>query len=180
MALRLREAGRAIGSLTILDSEVPDESDAAIHECDAPDVFLKLVEVLELSAERSLGIGAAEARAQDEAGRLKLLHGKMLRHGLLHARSTYEVMYGPLRAFARCVRTTYRPSGPYPDRLRLVLVPDPRNDEAGNRALFAEVVRGWTRWAPGLEFSPGAGNHVTALKPPHVATLARFLAEDRG
>jgi hypothetical protein len=29
-------------------------------------------------------------------------------------------------------------------------------------------------------FSVGAGNHVTALNPPHVATLAAFLAEDRG
>ena len=28
-------------------------------------------------------------------------------------------------------------------------------------------------------FSVGAGNHVTALKPPHVAALAGLLAEDR-
>jgi hypothetical protein len=34
--------------------------------------------------------------------------------------------------------------------------------------------------APGLVFSVGAGKHVTALKLPHVATLAGFLAEDRG
>ncbi|HYR11660.1 MAG TPA: hypothetical protein VEQ60_28010, partial [Longimicrobium sp.] len=84
------------------------------------------------------------------------------------------------RAFARCLRATYRPSGVYPGRVRLVLVDDPRMDEAANRAHFAGVERGWRKWAPGLVFSVGAGNHITALKSPHVATLARFLAEDRG
>jgi thioesterase domain-containing protein len=67
----------------------------------------------------------------------------------------------------------------YPDRLRLVLVNDPRKDEDANLAEFAEVVRGWKRWAPGLVFSTGAGNHITALKSPHVATLAGYLADDR-
>ena len=100
--------------------------------------------------------------------------------GLLPARTTPEVLIGPFRTFARCLRTPYRPSGVYPGRLRLVLVDDPRMDEAANRANFAEVERGWRKWAPGLVFSVGAGNHVTALKPPHVATLAGFLAEERG
>ena len=63
---------------------------------------------------------------------------------------------------------------------RLVLVDDPRKDAAANRANFAEVERGWRKWAPGLVFSVGAGNHVTALKPPHVAALAALLAEARG
>ncbi|HET7232814.1 MAG TPA: amino acid adenylation domain-containing protein, partial [Longimicrobium sp.] len=180
MALRLHEAGRPPASLTILDSEVPDDSEAVAREYGGGEAFLKLVEVLELAAERSLGIGPAEVAARDEAGWLKLLHAKMTGLGLLGARATPEVLAGPLRTFARCLRTVYRPSGVYPGRLRLVLVDDPRKDEAANRALFAEVERGWRAWAPGLVFSPGAGNHVTALKPPHVAALAAFLAEDRG
>jgi arthrofactin-type cyclic lipopeptide synthetase C len=179
MALRLRQAGRAVGSLTILDSEVPGESEDR-GEADGRDAFLKLVEVVELSAERSFGIGSPDVDSRDEAGRLKLLHQKMHQNGLINARSTYEVLYGPFRTFARCVRTLYHPSGVYPGRLRLVLVPDPRMDDDANRAQFAEMVRGWRSWAPGLVFSPGAGNHVTALKSPHVATLAAFLAEDRG
>jgi len=178
MALRLRRAGRAVASLTILDSEVPDESEAPIREYDGVEAFLKLVEVLELTAERPLGISPADARARDEAGRLKLLHGKMLQHGLITARSTPEALYGPLRTFARCLRTPYAPSGVYPDPLRLVLVDDPRRDADANRAQFARTVQGWSRWAPGLVFSVGAGNHVTALKPPHVAALAALLAEE--
>jgi arthrofactin-type cyclic lipopeptide synthetase C len=136
--------------------------------------------VLELAAERSLGIGPAEVASRDEAGWLKLLHAKMVGLGLLGARATPAVLTGPFRTFARCVRTPYRPAGVYPGRLRLVLVDDPRMDEAANRAHFAEVERGWREWAPGLVFSVGAGNHITALKLPHVATLAGLLAEDRG
>jgi arthrofactin-type cyclic lipopeptide synthetase C len=179
MALRLHEAGRPVASLTILDSEVPDDSEAVVREYGGGEAFLTLVEVLELAAERSLGISAAEVVSRDEAGWLKLLHGKMVGLGLLNARATPEVLAGPFRAFARCLRTVYRPSGVYPGPLRLVLVDDPRKDEAANRAHFAEVERGWREWAPGLEFSVGAGNHVTALKPPHVAALAALLAEDR-
>jgi arthrofactin-type cyclic lipopeptide synthetase C len=180
MALRLHEAGRPVASLTILDSEVPDDSEAVVREYGAGEAFLQLVEVVELVAERSIGIGPAEVASRDEAGWLKLLHGKMVGLGLLPARTTPEVLTGSFRTFARCLRTPYRPAGVYPGRLRLVLVDDPRKDEAANRALFAEVERGWRKWAPGLVFSVGAGNHVTALKPPHVATLAGFLAEDRG
>jgi len=179
MALRLREAGRTIGSLTILDSEVPDEEESLIREYDNREAFLKLAGVLEMTAERSFGIDPAEVDARDEAGRLELLHGKMVRHGLMNARSVPEVMAGPFRTFARCLRTTYRPSGVYPGRLRLVLVPDPRKDEETNLRELAASVRGWKRWAPALVYSAGAGNHITALKPPHVARLAGFLAEDR-
>jgi arthrofactin-type cyclic lipopeptide synthetase C len=180
MALRLHEAGRPPASLTILDSEVPDDSEAVAREFGGGEAFLKLVEVLELTVERSLGIGPAEVASRDEAGWLKLLHGKMVGLGLLPARATPDVLTGPFRTFARCLRTTYRPLGVYPGRLRLVLVDDPRLDAAANRAYFAEVERGWRKWAPGLVFSVGAGNHVTALKPPHVATLAGLLTEDRG
>ncbi|HWK88508.1 MAG TPA: amino acid adenylation domain-containing protein, partial [Longimicrobium sp.] len=78
MALRLREAGRPVASLTILDSDVPDDDGSSIREYDGRDAFLKLVEVLELTAERPLGIEPADAAALDEGGRLKLLHSRML------------------------------------------------------------------------------------------------------
>jgi arthrofactin-type cyclic lipopeptide synthetase C len=180
MALRLRESGRPVASLTILDSEVPDDSEDVVREFGGGEAFLKLVEVLELTVERSLGIGPAEVASRNEAGWLQLLHGKMVGLSLLPPRATPDVLAGPFRTFARCLRTAYRPLGVYPGRLRLVLVDDPARDEAANRAQFAEVERGWRKWAPGLVFSVGAGNHITALKSPHVATLAGFLTEDRG
>jgi arthrofactin-type cyclic lipopeptide synthetase C len=179
MALRLHAAGRPVASLTILDSEVPDDSEAVVREYGAGEAFLQLVEAMELAVERSLGIGPADVASRDEAGLLTLLHGKMVALGLLGARGKPEMLAGPFRTFARCLRTPYRPSGVYPGRLRLVLVDDPAKDDAANRAHFAEVERGWRKWAPELVFSAGAGNHVTALKAPHVAVLAGLLAEGR-
>ena len=74
--------------------------------------------------------------------------------------------------------TTYNPGESYPDPLRLVLVRDPRRDEEANQRMVAESVAGWTRLAPKLVFSTGAGNHVTALKSPHVRSLASWLDAD--
>ena len=178
MAIRLRQAGRHPASLTILDSDVP-EADTHHNDFDSKETFFKLVEVLELTAERSFGISAQDIDVRDEPARLKLLHQKMVQHGLLTSRSTDKVLYGPFRTFSRCLRTTYRPSAVYPGSLRLVLVNDPAKDEHTNRDLQAQTVHGWRRWAPNLTFSTGAGNHMTALKAPHVATLARYLAADR-
>ncbi|WP_420127865.1 non-ribosomal peptide synthase/polyketide synthase [Longimicrobium sp.] len=179
VALRLHQAGRTVASLTILDSEVPNDSEAVVREYGGAEAFLELVTVLELATEQSLGIGPAEVASRDQAGWLRLLHGKMVGLGLLGARTTPEVLTGSFRTFARCLRTAYRPLGIYPGPLRLVLVDDPAKDEAANRAMFAQAERGWREWAPGLVFSVGAGNHVTALKPPHVAALAGLLTEDR-
>ncbi|HEX8361296.1 MAG TPA: alpha/beta fold hydrolase, partial [Longimicrobium sp.] len=179
MAQRLRRAGRAVGSLTILDSEVPHGDGAIAAECESLDVYLHLVKVFEQTVERSLGIGPAEAGALDEAGRLKLLHERLVQAGLMPRRSAPDVLRGPFRTFATCVRTPYHPAEPYPDPVRLVLVGDPERGDAENRRYFADSVRGWRRWAPRLEFMEGEGNHITALKPPHVAALAATLTADR-
>ncbi|HEX2091951.1 MAG TPA: alpha/beta fold hydrolase [Longimicrobiaceae bacterium] len=178
MARRLRESGRSVGSLTILDSEVPDEDGARVGEYDAGEAFLELVQVFELTAERSLEIAPGDVESLDEPGRLRLLHGRLVRLGLMSWRSSPEVLRGPFRTFSACLRAAYRPTGVYPDRLLLVLVGDDRYDEDKNCTRFVETVRGWTRWAPGLAFSVGVGNHMTVLKKPHVQSLASMLTLD--
>ena len=172
IAHRLRRAGRAVGSLTILDSEVPDEDPACIRERDGREAFLDFVDVFEQAAERPLGIGPGEIGALGETGRLKLLHERLVRLGLLPRRSHSDVMSGPFRTFSACLRATYSPAGIYPDPLRLVLVSDSRYDSDGNCTRFEEAAEGWRRWAPNLAFFVGAGNHMTALKQPHVRDLA--------
>jgi thioesterase domain-containing protein len=178
MAHRLRREGRTVGSLTVLDSEVPGDTGRP-GEYDAREALLALVEVFEQAAERPLGIAPADLDALDEAGRLGLLHGRLVRAGLMPGRSQASSLLGVLRAFASGLRTAYTPDAPYPGPLRLVLVGGPGLDEEAKLKQFAEAVRGWKRWAPELEFSPGAGNHVTALKQPHVRTLAALLSAER-
>jgi arthrofactin-type cyclic lipopeptide synthetase C len=179
MALRLRGAGRPVASLTILDSEVPGEDGAPVVEYDDHEAFLRLVAAFEQTAERPLGIGPEEIASRDEAGRLVMLHERLARLGLVSRRSDPEMLRGAFRTFAACLRAPYTPTGSYPDALRLVLVHDPERGDAANLRWFEEVVRGWRRWAPRLEFTIGAGTHMTALKPPHVRSLASCLAPER-
>jgi thioesterase domain-containing protein len=173
MAARLATAGRPVASLTMVDTDAPT-AEGVVEEFDAAEAYLKLVEVFEQSAERSLDIGAREA-AMDEAGRLRVLHERLVRLGMMPARSTPDVLRGPLRTFGAALRASYRPSAPYAHPVRLVLVDDPRRDVEANAAAVAATVRAWTRWAPALAFTPGAGNHMTVLKAPHAAALARLL-----
>jgi thioesterase domain-containing protein len=171
MALRLRAAGRAVASLTIVDSQVPHGDGASAEEYAHGEAFLRLVEVFEESAERSLGIGEREIAPLGEDGRLALLHERLARIGLVPRRSDPSMLRGPFRSFSACLRATYTPSGVYAGPLSLVLV----GDEPG----FEETVSGWRRWAPGLVASRGAGNHMTVLKSPHVKSLASLLSAAR-
>jgi amino acid adenylation domain-containing protein len=176
MASRLRAEGRAVGSLTLLDTEVPHDPGAPTADHDDVHVIMRLVEVLGHAAARPLGIAAADLAPLDEPARLALLHARMVGAALLPRRSGPDVLQGPLRTFAACLRTTYTPAEPYPGPVRLVLVHDSALDAESNRLQFADTARGWRRWAPDLVVTAGEGNHVTALKPPHVASLASLLA----
>jgi thioesterase domain-containing protein len=175
LAQRLRRAGRSVGSLTILDSDVPDDDVARVRERTNNEAVLKLIEATEQAAGRPLGIAPDAIEALDETGRLRLLHDGLVRLGLMPRRSDLEVLRGPFRTFATCLRTTYRPDDLDPGPVRLVLVNDPACDDAANEQLFAETIQGWRRWAPHLVFFRAAGNHMTALKSPHVQSLASCL-----
>ncbi len=175
IAKRLREAGRVVGSLTIVDTQVPHDAGVQVEECDGSEAFLHLTRIFEQTVERPLRIGADDIQGLDEAGRLKLLHERLVEVGLMPRRSAPEVLRGPFRSFATAVRTTYCPGDPYPDPVRLVLVGDPDQGFAENRRYFAETVRGWRRWAPSLVFTEGTGNHMTALKHPNIAAIASGL-----
>ncbi|HEU0299361.1 MAG TPA: alpha/beta fold hydrolase, partial [Longimicrobium sp.] len=176
MALRLSKAGRTVGSLAILDSEVPGEDGNRAGEYDAREAFLNLVEVFELTAERSLGIVPDEIAGLDEEGLLALLHGRLVPLGLLPRRSEPEVLRGTLRTFAAALRSAWTPDEPYPYPLDLVMLHDPRYNPETNQLRMAETVRLWRRWAPALTLTIGTGSHVTALKQPHVTGLAAHLA----
>jgi thioesterase domain-containing protein len=175
MARRLREAGRPVESLTLVDTEVPSADPALIRECGGPQAFLRLVSIFERSAERSLEISAAEAEGLDDTGRLALLHGRLVRAGIMPRQSAAGALLGPFRTFAAAVRSSYAPASASPDPVRLVLARDPYLDEETNQRRFAEAAEGWRRRAPDLRVTVASGNHVTVLKQPHVASIAALF-----
>jgi len=175
IALRLRRAGVEVASLTIVDIEGPGLSGDAVPEYDDAEVFQALVEVIELGAERSLGLDLAGLGLADDATRLQALHAALVREGLMPRRSVPDVLEGPRATFAACIRSAYTPAGAYDGPMHLILVDDGRVDEGTNRSRHEETVAQWRRWAPRVVPSRGPGNHVTVLKSPHVAELAAHL-----
>jgi len=172
MAQRLLDGGRRVESLTILDSDPPERVDED-HECDEDEIFHDFVETFRMMAGESLDLGGS----LDRAGRLRALHESLRGQGLVPERSRHEMLVGPLRTFAACLRTTYRPKRIHEGRVHLVLAHDERLDAAQNLRDVAERSRWWRRWAPDLDVSVTAGNHVTMLKAPHAQHLASRLPD---
>lgn len=90
-------------------------------------------------------------------------------------RSKHELLQGPLRTFAASIRAHYKPHKVYPGSLKLVLVDDPRHDEAFNRRYHQQLISDWKRFAPNLVPVRGPGNHLTMLKDPHVQAVASLI-----
>jgi thioesterase domain-containing protein len=175
MAPRLIETGRSVASLTIVDSEVPDNTHPGAHEYNDIEAIMKWVGVFELALDRPLGVTRDDLESRSEAAQMKLLHQCLVTERCMPARSRPDVLRGPLRTFARSLRTHFRPAKSYPGPIRLVLADDPKLDEVDNRLQQEHVEEGWKRWAPNLVSTRTPGNHMTVLKPPHVDALARLM-----
>jgi thioesterase domain-containing protein len=171
IAQRLLETGREIGSLTILDSEVPESR----CEYNNTEAVMAWIEIFEQILERPLGVGRRDLNSLNESAQRKLLHERMVSEGLVPPRSDPGVLRGPLRIFAISLRTHYRPEKVYPGPVQLILVDNPKLDQDANRRSQKCIVDGWKQWAPNLICTYAPGNHMTVLKPPHVQTIARLL-----
>jgi len=175
MAHRLRAAGRTIESLTIIDSEAPDNDDSHAREYNRAEALTNLIEVLEQIAGQPLKISQNDLDSRDDTAQRKLLHERLVRVGLISRRSNPDVLSGPVRTFGACLRTHYSPEKVYPDLVRLALMDDPKLDEETNLRNQERSIEAWRRWAPNLSVWRGPGNHFTILKAPHVQALAAWV-----
>jgi len=171
IATQMRASGRSVASLTIIDSEAPGGNGLLGRAYTSTEALMELIEVMELAAEKSLGVHRAEFESQNTEGQLRLLHEGMLRVGLMPRRSTPDALLGPIRTFGAALRTGYRPRRPFPDPVRLALARDPRLDDQVNRREHQATLERWRLWAPNITCWHGPGNHFSILKPPQVQVL---------
>nr|WP_282959546.1 non-ribosomal peptide synthetase [Pseudomonas palleroniana] len=174
MALRLQAQGREVLSLSLIDSEAPGGTGTAGQPYTATGVLQRLIETMQLAAGKPFGIDPQVFAGLDEAAQWVALHRAMVQVGMLSARSTPDVMFGPARAFGAALRTVYQPRQRYNGQVRLVLADDPSLDAQGNQREQAGMVEGWSRFTDHLETWYGPGNHFTLLKAPHVYSLASW------
>jgi thioesterase domain-containing protein len=179
MALQLRAAGRAVASVTIVDTDAPDDGGCAgAREYSRPEILLHLVRVFEQTAERSLDIVGGDFEPLDESARLELLHRRLVRVGIMPRRSTADTLRGVVTTFAAQLRATYAPALAYPGPVCLALVRDADEDEATCRKRHEEAAAGWRHFAPRMVTWRAPGNHLTVMRHPHVDTLATGCLKD--
>nr|WP_281355894.1 non-ribosomal peptide synthase/polyketide synthase [Pseudomonas atagonensis] len=174
MAARLQASGREVASLTLIDSEAPGGDGTAGKPYTTTAAMERLIETLQLSSGKSLGIDPMTFAEADHALQMRLLHQGMVRAGVLSARSSEQAMHGPVRTFATALRTVYQPTLAYHGPVRLALVDDPTLDAWGNQREQAAILEGWQRQVKDLAVWYGPGNHFTILKAPNVFSLAAW------
>jgi len=177
LAARLQKAGHSIASLTLLDTDVPDNDLTIVREYNGIQVILDWLQVFEKVLGRPLKVSQADLESRNEAEQRSLLHRCLVNEGLLPHRSDPETLRGQLQTFAAALRTHYKPSGVYEGRVQLVLADDPQLDDAANQQKHKETIEGWKRYAPNLIYTRSHGNHMTLLKPPHIHDVACLIQD---
>ncbi|WP_047197779.1 non-ribosomal peptide synthase/polyketide synthase [Caldimonas brevitalea] len=175
MARQLSAAGQQVATLTVLDTEPPDELANAHPRRSRLEALLKLCELFELRLGRPLGLSRGDLEAQDRGAQLRLLHAALAGAKLWPASASSEALEGMVRVFEAHLNTRYRPQGAWPGVLQVVAVAD-------HTATAAEwetaLLQRWRPFAAQVQLLRGEGNHMTMLQPPHVASLARRLDQD--
>ncbi|RON67089.1 non-ribosomal peptide synthetase [Pseudomonas fluorescens] len=174
MAAQLQAQGREVASLTLIDSEAPGGNGTAGKPYTGTAALQRLIDTLQLSSGKSLGIDPQAFVNADDATQLRLLHAGMVRAGVLSERAAPDAMHGPVRTFATALRTVYQPPLTYTGPVRLVLVDDPTLDAWGNQREQAAMLEGWQRHVNDLAVWYGPGNHFTILKAPNVFSFAAW------
>jgi arthrofactin-type cyclic lipopeptide synthetase C len=175
LARRLSQSGRHIVSLTILDSEAPDNDDARSREYDNTDALMEWLSIFELILERPLKLNRADLERRVEAEQVQLIHRCLVAEGVLPKRSTSDQIVGALRTFATSIRAPYRPTAIYTGAAHLIVADDPRHPADVNLKYQHQLLQAWTRWLPNMMYTHASGNHITMLKEPNVNGLASSI-----
>lgn len=174
LAFRLAEMGRKIGSLVILDSDVPDPNETP-PVLNKTTVAMKFIEILEDMTESLWGISESDLLGRNDYERLELVHKKMVEYQLIPQRSKANILQGPLNTFAACMATSYAPSSVYQHPAYFIFMDDRRSNIETNRRRQMKMIAGWKRIASNILCWRAPGNHMTALKSPHVSAVANWI-----
>jgi arthrofactin-type cyclic lipopeptide synthetase C len=175
MAQLLRAAGRAVASLTILDSDPPESDEAFGREYWRTEALMELIELYEQMAQRSLEIGPEQLEVLDPDGQLELLAERLVWAELMPRGTQVAELIGTVRTFEAGLRTRYRPEKVYRSPVWLALANDPKIDQQANEEEIARKAAGWRRWAPELKVWHSPGSHMTMLVKPDVVALTDWL-----
>jgi thioesterase domain-containing protein len=174
MAKQLAEAGREVRSLTLVDTQAPDDDYDTEREYTPKDIILAWIEVFEDFLERPLDVNKSELDALGETAQRKLLHTCMVKEGIMPRHSRPDELRGPLRTFAAALRTQFIPDAEYQGAVCLALVKNRKIDGSFSSKQYQDLLDAWRRWAPNLVVVQAPATHMTILKAPNVNVLTEL------
>jgi thioesterase domain-containing protein len=176
MALLLESAARDVLSLTLLDSEPPDDEIANhVSEYTLDEVISHCLKTAECLTGR-IPMDLADLEGKGPADQRQILHRYLVESGVLTALSTQADLYGLLQTVGMGLRANYVPRRAHSGPVRLILAAE-SNDPQANHSEVEKIGSGWRRWASSVTQQRVPGNRITMLKQPHVRVLAEMIEE---
>jgi arthrofactin-type cyclic lipopeptide synthetase C len=173
MARLLCAAGQSVSSLTMIDTEAPDQED---WPSDEPSIWRRFMAALSEQFEVQLGVSDRVISSGEVDLFVRDLHSALRRHKAVSDKSKPAMLKGPLATFTAAFRTKYIPQGSYQLRANLALASEPC--AAGDRDSEWKGVDAapWRAHVADLRVTQVPGNHFSMLRTPNVHVLARWWA----
>ncbi|MBW1598459.1 MupA/Atu3671 family FMN-dependent luciferase-like monooxygenase [Streptomyces sp. JJ38] len=181
LAARLRERGKEVGLVGLLDTAAPlPERQRHFATWERADWLESLVSVFGRIFQRDLTVDRAEVAALDEAGQHAYLRELLAEHGVLPPEfdDAFQLR-GFIQAYIADQLSRYVPERPYEGTLTLFRAADLHPDNVPPEVIawtLDDPARGWGRFTSNpVEVHETPGDHLTMLAAPHVEQLAKLL-----
>lgn len=173
MDRQLRDMGRVVLSLTIVDGSLPERSSTSDYSISKS--LDMLINIFEMNSGKSLNIDLNELIYVPHDDRLRLIHARLAAIGLVPLRSSWTMMRGIFRTFSANLQTIYNPTAITKSQVNLVLVRGKKDNLEDTSHVFTNIEQSWRNWCSQLSCWNAPGNHMTVLKQPNVNRLASWL-----
>ncbi|WP_188555695.1 thioesterase domain-containing protein [Edaphobacter dinghuensis] len=174
MALQLEQSGAPVESLTLIDSDPPDERPNHSNLPTTSELFQAFTEVFEDNYEIELALNNDLMASGDQINFLLSLHRTLLSRRCLPAHSTIDMIRGSFLHFASALTNRYIPQDIRRSATHLAYVRSKRLNEMDNYERLIVNTKQWRLFSPNLTIWSGPGDHFSILRPPHVSSLAQW------
>jgi arthrofactin-type cyclic lipopeptide synthetase C len=173
---RLAELGRAVSSITIVDSSSPDE-ELETAEYDHVEMLLEWIQIAEAHHGRPLHIQLGDLESRTHTEQIEFLHRRLLEIGALPRRTQPDLLYGPLTTFAKGLRMCYTPKNSYKGQANLVLAKYTLHGPEYSDKQRVSLVNRWKAWIPDITPMTLEANHINILRHPSAHAIVRLFRD---
>ncbi|MEX2600595.1 MAG: amino acid adenylation domain-containing protein [Balneolaceae bacterium] len=180
MARQLRQKGREVGRLILLDSPAPQWIIPTGLDWPQAEWLAQVAQIASHQYGVSLGLSAESFAGLNEEEQLYRLQQRLIETGVFPADSNINYLRGFMDVYRSNLQMEYKPEEEKVDvDLLLIRSADLQPGEiADEKAIQIRSQKdlGWSRWIGGkLDVVEAPGDHLTMLNPPHVEKLAVIL-----